>query len=364
MSIIKLNVRPLNLKLKYPFGISRGTISCAKNVLVTITYGDVVAYGESAPSKYYGEDQDSVIDFLNSFVKRKSIEDYLTNLIALKEDMLYFSENVYRGPSASARVALEMAFWDLMGKINNKSLYQYFFSDDPFLESGNGYRNLLPTSYTIGLDKLLVIEEKVHYALSSGFNILKIKLGLGIDEDTAILKTIGNVIKSSACKLRIDANGGWNSNTAKEMIDILQEYNVELLEQPLPKGNITLLTDVVKNSPFPIIVDEDCVSLRNVESLAGKVHGVNIKLMKSGSVIEVLNMINLAKSYNMKVMLGCMIESSCSISAAVHLSPLADYVDLDGHLLLDKDPFSGLLLLDNKLVPSLEPGLGVSLSDN
>ena len=144
----------------------------------------------------------------------------------------------------------------------------------------------------------------------------------------------------------------------------MKDFNVELVEQPLPKGQAYLLSSLLHESPVPIFVDEDCILSKDIESLAGKVHGVNIKLMKSGSIIEAFNMINLARSYNLKVMLGCMIESSCSISAAVHLSPLADYVDLDGHLLLEHDPFSGLYIKNNKIIPSFEPGLGVSLSTN
>ena len=146
------------------------------------------------------------------------------------------------------------------------------------------------------------------------------------------------------------------------MLDVLPSYRVELLEQPLPKGSVKLLSTISNKSPVPIFVDEDCMVSRDIESLAGKVKGVNIKLMKSGSIIEALNMINLAKSYNLKIMLGCMIESSCAISAAVSLSPMADYIDLDGHLLLENDPFSGLSFQNNKIIPSFEPGLGVDLA--
>ena len=361
MSKIKLTTRPFNLKLKYPFGISRGSITHAKNILVILNYDDIVAYGEAAPSHYYGEDQNTVLDFLNTFIKHKSIEEYVTNIQRLKNDLNEFSSNKYLGFSSSARVALEMAFWDLIGKIDNRSLYQFFFHDDPFLNGNKGDINLSPTSFTIGLDNLLTIEDKVKEALSLNCKILKIKLGIGFEEDLAILKTINRVTKDRQCILRVDANGSWDIETTKKILDLLPSFNVELLEQPLPKGQSNLLRPIIQNSPIPIIVDEDCIESRDIESLAGKVHGVNIKLMKTGSIIEVFNMINLAKSYNLKVMLGCMIESSCGISAAVHLSPLADYVDLDGHLLLEHDPFSGLSFKNNKILPSFDFGLGVSL---
>ncbi len=363
MSKIKLNVRPLNLKLKHPFGISRGSISYAKNVLITLSFGDIVAYGEAAPSSYYGEDQNTVIKFVNDFIAGKSVEEYITNVHKLKEDLNYFSSNVFRLSAPSARAAIEMAFWDLIGKINNKSLYQFFFQeDDPFLENGNGFKHLPQTSYTIGLDNLLIIEQKVEEALSDGYRILKIKLGHGYEQDLNILKKINQMIKDYSCILRVDVNGGWDLETTKKMLDLLPLYKVELLEQPLPKGSVKLLFDVYEKSPIPIFVDEDCMGSRDVEALAGKVHGINIKLMKSGSIIEASNMINLARSYNLKIMLGCMIESSCAISAAASLSPMADYLDLDGHLLLEQDPFSGLSFENNKIIPSFQPGLGVDLA--
>ncbi len=363
MSKIKLQVRPLNLKLKHPFGISRGSITCAKNVLITLHFGDIVAYGEAAPSTYYGEDQNTVTKFVNDFIRDKSAEEYITNIHKLKDDLDYFSANVFRLSAPSARVALEIAFWDLIGKINNKSLYQYFFQeDDPFLVSENGYQDIPPTSYTIGLDSLLMIEQKAKEALLKGCRVLKVKLGHGYEQDLNILKKINEITKEYPCILRVDVNGGWDLETTKKMIDVLPMYKVEILEQPLPKGSVKLLSEIYEKSPIPIFVDEDCMNSRDVESLAGKVHGINIKLMKSGSIIEALNMINLARSYNLKIMIGCMIESSCGISAAASLSPMTDYVDLDGHILLENDPFSGLLFENNRIIPSFEAGLGVDLS--
>ena len=256
-----------------------------------------------------------------------------------------------------------MAFWDLIGKLNNKSLYQYFFKDDPFLSDGSEYSFIPPTSYTIGIDDISVIKEKVKQAIASGHKILKVKLGLGYDEDVNILKTISDLVGDSGIKLRVDANGGWDLKTAERIIDVLPLYKVELLEQPLPKGSINLLFYLTQKSTVPIFVDEDCLVVGNIEALAGKVNGINIKLMKSGSIIETINMFNLASSYNLKTMLGCMIESSCAISAAVHMSPMADYVDFDGNMLLERDPFTGLQFSHNKVIPSFDSGLGVYLSE-
>ena len=231
------------------------------------------------------------------------------------------------------------------------------------MSNGKEYSFVPPTSYTIGIDDISVIKEKVKEAISSGHKILKVKLGLGYDKDINILKTINNTVGNTAIKLRVDANGGWDLKTAEKIIDILPSYNVELLEQPLPKGSVNLLFYLTQKSSVPIFVDEDILVVENIEALAGKVNGINIKLMKSGSIIESINMFNLAKSYNLKTMLGCMIESSCAISAAAHLSPMADYVDLDGHMLLEKDPFTGLQFSHNKVIPSFDSGLGVCLSE-
>ena len=356
MSCINISARPFNLKLKHPFGISRGTVTLAKNVLVTVQFDDIVAYGEAAPSSYYGEDQNSVMQFIKAFIKTKRLEEYITNIHKLKNDLDNFHMTSY-----SARAALEIAFWDLIGKIQNKPLYEFFFQENPFA-GGNG-SGPPSTSFTIGLDSLTVIEEKVNEALQSGFNILKVKLGKGFDEDINILKTVNKAIKNKKCVLRVDANGGWDLETTNKMLDILPEYNVEFLEQPLPRGMSHLIKNLLEKAKIPIFVDEDCIGINDIESLAGCVNGINIKLMKTGSLIEAINMINLAKSYNLKIILGCMIESSCSISAAVHLSPLADYIDLDGHLLIEDDPFSGLTLEENnKILPSFADGLGIEPS--
>lgn len=361
MPKIDVSVRPLNLKLKYPFTISRGSMTFANNVLVVLKFDDIVAYGEAAPSLYYGEDQNTVLTFIQSFLKHHPLENYLMNIQGLSDDLNKF--NLKRGGfSSTARLALEMAYWDLIGKINKKSLYQFFFQNDPFVKNGNGFK-IPQTSLTIGLDNLLVTEEKISNALDAGYNILKIKLGKGYEEDFHVLNLIKNLTKDRSCSLRVDANGGWSLETAKRFLDILPSYNVELLEQPLAKGSLNQLVTILNDSPIPIIVDEDCMVGNDVELIATKAHGVNIKLMKTGSILEAFKTINLAKRYNLKVMLGCMIESSCAIAAAVHLSPLADYVDLDGHLLLDYDPFSGLNLENNKIVPSFNPGLGVEFAD-
>ena len=368
MSNINITARPLNLKLKYPFGISRGSSDIAKNVLVKVEFDGIIAFGEAAPTAFYGEDQKSVIDFINRFLKYRPMDQYLTNIQKLKQDLDLFNlsfaqqlrSNLF---SSSARAAIEIAFWDLIGKVHKKPMYELIYPANPFFKE-NGKFKLHPTSYTIGIDNISVIEEKTDDALNKGFNILKIKLGKSFEEDLAILKAVTKRASDYSYRLRVDANGAWDLERTKKMLDVLPEYKVELLEQPLPKGEYSKLSKIISGSPIPIICDEDCMNLSDVERLAGNVHGINIKLMKTGSIFDVIEMINLAKSYNLKVMLGCMIESSCSISAAVHISPLVDYVDLDGHLLIENDPFYGLYLEENIVLPSSNDGLGISLAGN
>ena len=232
MSKINLTVRPFNLKLKHPFGISRGTTDQIKNILIRLEFDDVIAYGESAPSRYYGEDQSTVTEFLQAFKKHKSLDEYLTNLSCLKDDLDDFSKSLSGNVSNSAKAGLETAFWDLIGRINNKPLYQFFFKEDPFFKNGNGFKSLQPTSFTIGLDNAWVMESKVKEAINDGYRILKVKLGKGFDEDLHILKTVYNACKESSTKLRVDANGGWDLEVTKRMLDVLPDFNVEILEQP------------------------------------------------------------------------------------------------------------------------------------
>ena len=292
MSGINLNTRPLNLKLKHPFGLSRGITHIAKNVLVTLAFEDYMAYGEAAPSAYYGEDQKSVMEFINAFAKNRSLDPYLTNINMLKEDMNAFNLSMNRTVNSnlfsySARLALEIAFWDLIGKINNKPTFECLFNTNPFLEKKNN-GGLPSTSYTIAIDEIPIMEAKTKEALKKGFNVLKIKLGLGFDKDMEILNTVSEAAKDQNYILRVDANGGWDLETTKKFVDILPEYNVDLIEQPLRKGASHELAGVVQHSTIPIIVDEDCMNISDIESLAGNVHGVNIKLMKTGSVIDAI----------------------------------------------------------------------------
>ena len=248
------------------------------------------------------------------------------------------------GIQGSAKAALDMALLDLEGKRRGLTAAEVL-----------GVPEGVPpvTSFSIGIDDVETIRAKVLAA--KGYGILKIKLGT--DHDGAIIDAVRSVTDQT---LRVDANEGWKDpETALRQIERLAGQGVELIEQPLPAGRLEEVAWMRERSLLPIFADEDVMNSRDIPRLAAAYHGINIKLMKAGGPREAWRMIQLARTHGLKVMLGCMIESSCGISAAAHLSGAVDFVDLDGHLLLALDPFSGLRLEEGRVRSSRAPGLGV-----
>ncbi len=210
------------------------------------------------------------------------------------------------------------------------------------------------TSFSIGIDTPEVVRQKVQEA--ADFPILKVKVGR--DNDEEILAAVRQV---TDCPLRVDANEGWrDKEVALEKIRWLQSVGVELIEQPLPANMLGETAWLRRQVDIPIIADEAVKRAEDIPKLAGAYDGINIKLMKAGGIQEALRMIHVARALGMKVMLGCMIASSVAISAAAQLSPLVDYADLDGHLLIANDPFTGVKVPAGKLILNDRPGLGVS----
>jgi L-alanine-DL-glutamate epimerase-like enolase superfamily enzyme len=208
------------------------------------------------------------------------------------------------------------------------------------------------TSYTIGIDTPEIVAEKIREA--EGFPVLKIKMGL--ENDREIMETVR---AHTNRPVRIDANEGWTRDEALEKMRWLEGLNVELVEQPLPAADLEGVRWLAGRTSLPIFADESVRVASDVPKLAGAFHGINIKLMKCGGIREALRMIHTARACGMKVMLGCMIESSIGITAAAHLSPLADYADLDGNLLIRNDPATGVTALEGKLVLPEGPGLAL-----
>ena len=249
-----------------------------------------------------------------------------------------------RGWTTQFISAIDIALWDIRGKVANMPLYK--------LLGLTKYQTPI-TSFTIGIDDPETIREKVR--LANLYPVLKVKVG--VDRDLQILEAVRDVTDKA---LRVDANGAWTAREAVERIIAMRRFGIELCEQPVAPGDIDGLRFVRERVEVPIFADESARTPDDIPRLAGAVDGINIKIMKCGGIREAIKMIHLARAFHMKVMLGCNIESSLSITAAAHVSPLVDFADLDGHLLLADDPFAGVKVEKGKLILPDGPGLGVT----
>ncbi|HEY1354632.1 MAG TPA: dipeptide epimerase [Ktedonobacteraceae bacterium] len=336
--MLHLSAHPVELKLTTPFRISRNVQPTSPNVLVEITCNEHTGYGEAAPDEYYGENQQTVLACLPAFAQHLGDDPFPI------EDIMGRLHRAMRF-HPSARAAIDMALYDLVGKILGVPLYKLL---------GLQAHATPVTSFTIGIDTPQAMAHKA--LLATDYPILKIKVGTAHDVDN--IRAIREVRDSAI--LRVDANTGWTPRAAIQMINALAPYNIEFVEQPVAPSNLAGLKFIREHVPVPIIADESCVTVEDIPRLAECVDGVNLKLMKSGGISTVLKMIHVARAHNLKIMLGCMIESSLAITAAAHLTPLLDYADLDGHLLIDNDPFLGVTVEQGKLLLPTAPGLGVT----
>ncbi len=334
--MLHIDAKPIDLHLTTPFRISRGIQNTASNVIVQIQYGEHIGYGEAAPDEYYGENQETVLSCIATFAGNLGDDPFLI------EDIMSNLEQLIRFHPA-AKAAVDMALYDLIGKILHVPLYKLL---------GLNPAHTLHTSFTLGIDSPTNMAKKA--LLAKDYPILKVKVGT--KNDIAMLEAIREV---SDAIIRVDANTAWTPKEAIKMITAFAPYNVEFVEQPIAPHDLDGLRLIRENVPIPIIADESCVTIDDIPRLAGYVDGVNFKLMKSNGITNVLKMIHVARAHNLRVMIGCMIESSLAITAAAHLTPLVDYTDLDGHLLIDNDPYEGVKVVSGKLVLSDTPGLGV-----
>jgi L-alanine-DL-glutamate epimerase-like enolase superfamily enzyme len=334
--MLHLTARPIDLKLTTPFRISRSVQYTANNVLVELQHEGQVGYGEAAPSAYYGDTRETVLTCLAAIAGNIGDDPFL-----IEEIMNHIDHLIGHNPSAKA--AVDMALYDLVGKLLGVPVYKLL---------GLNPDRTPQTSFTIGIDTPENMAKKA--LLATDYPMLKIKVGTPHDLDN--LKAIREV---SSATIRVDANTGWTPKQAIQMITAMAPYHIEFVEQPIPAGDLEGLRLIRENVPVPILADESCVTAQDIPRLAGCVDGVNLKLMKSRGLTSVLKMIHVARAHNLRVMIGCMIESSLAITAAAHLTPLVDYADLDGHLLIDDDPFEGVKVVQGKLVLPDAPGLGV-----
>lgn len=342
-SKMKLSWTPYDLELRHTFTISGFSRKTTPVVLTKIEYDGLAGYGEASLPPYLGETQASVIEFLKK-VDLSGFSDP-THL----EEILAYVDGIAINNTA-AKAAVDIALHDLAGKIIGAPWYKMY---------GLNKTDVPDTTFTIGIDTDDVVREKTREALGR-FNILKVKAG-GPD-DRRMIEAIRSV---TDLPLAVDANQGWKDRReALDMIYWLKEKGIVMVEQPMSKYDLDNIAWLTEQSPLPIFADESVQRLTDVERLKGVFSGINIKLMKCTGMREAWKMRNFARSSGMKVMMGCMTETSCAISAASQLYPGMDFADLDGALLIANDCFDGAQLKDGKIVANDLPGIGVKLTAN
>jgi L-Ala-D/L-Glu epimerase len=337
---MKLSATPLNLTLRHAFTTARGSSTIARNVLLKVGSGKNAGLGEASPIRYYNQTQETCIATLERMGKDLAGRDpFELEAIAAELKKKYPLE-------AGARCAVDLALHDLIGKTLKLPLWKYWGLE----------REKTPrTSFTIGIDTMEKVVAKV--AEAERFPVLKIKLGVA--NDMEILREVRKLCPKKI--LRVDANAGWTVHEAVIKAHTCEKLGIEFIEQPIPAGRNDLLKRIKNKIGVPLFTDESCVVFEDVAPLRGCVDGINIKLVKCGGLREGLKMIHAARACGLKIMLGCMIESSVLISAAAQLSPLVDYADLDGNLLISDDPFAGVRIDKNaKLMLGDAPGLGLT----
>jgi L-Ala-D/L-Glu epimerase len=333
---MKLTTEPILLHPKRPFVTAKDQTNVSESVLVRIEHQGVVGLGEAKASADscggIGEDVCALA---------AGIEPLLGDDPFLVGDIL--DRAGAKLPQACCTLAgIDIALHDLCAKLLGVPLYRWF---------GLNPDRAPCTSYTLGIDSMDGVLAKLDEA--GDFPILKIKVGFPGDVDI-----VAAIRQRTRSILRLDANGGWPVDEAVERIRAMEEFDIEFIEQPIPPGNPEALREIRRKIGVPLLVDEDAQKAADLPRLAGCVDGVNIKLMECGGLREALRMVHVARALGMRVMLGCMMESSLSLTAAAHLSPLADYGDLDSALLIDNDPFIGFGLEDGRIVLPDGPGIG------
>jgi L-Ala-D/L-Glu epimerase len=337
--VTRFSVSRKRLMLTHTWTISRNSSDYKDNVFVRVERDGVVGWGEAAPNVRYGQSAETTIQMLEKARSLIETGDWLKYV-----DLRDRWERELAGDSC-AHAALDMAILDWVGGKLKTPLYRLLGLDPA---------KAPVTTFSIGIDTPEVIRQKV--AEAKEFPVLKIKVGR--DNDAEILAAVRDATDKP---LRVDANEGWkDKQQALDKIQWLAGLGVELIEQPLPAAMIEETAWLRERVEIPIIADEAVKSAGDIPHLAGAYDGINIKLMKSGGLQEAIRMIHIARALGMKIMLGCMIESSVAISAAAHISPLVDYADLDGNLLISNDPFIGVGVQQGRLILNDRPGLGVS----
>src|SRR5512136_1449233 len=325
---MRITTEPFDLYLRTTFTIAHGASDVRHNVLVRIDEG----VGEAPIVPYYDETPQGVMDYVARVAPRVGNDPFQL------EDILARLPRT----SAAGYAAIDIALHDLVGKRLGLPLYRFF---------GLNPARVPETSFTISIDRPEVMAAR---ARESGLPILKVKVGAG--DDVAMVRAIRN---ATDARLRLDANAGWTREQAAELVPQLAEYDIEFIEQPLAREDWDGLRWLKQRVSVPIFADESAQTERDLPGLAGAIDGVVVKLMKTGGLRGALRTIAVARALDLKVMLSCMVESSVGVTAAAHIAPLADYVDLDGPLLIANDPFVGLRYEGAYILLPDAPGLGL-----
>lgn len=340
---MKLRFFPYELKLRHVFTVATYSRTTTPDVQVEIEYDGVVGYGEASMPPYLQKElgtMDSVLAFL------KKVQDSIGRFSDpfQLEDILAYIDGLSEG-DAAAKTAVDIALHDLVGKLLQAPWYKIWGLDKEKAPS---------TTFTIGIDTQEVVRQKTKECAEQ-FNILKVKLGR--DNDKEMIETIRSV---TALPIAVDANQGWTDKQyALDMIHWLKEKGIVMIEQPMPKTQLDDIAWVTQHSPLPVFADESIQRLKDIPGLKGAFTGINIKLMKCTGMREAWKMVVLARALDMKVMVGCMTETSCAVSAAAQFSPAVDFADLDGNLLIANDRFKGMEVAKGKITLPDLPGIGI-----
>ena len=344
---MEISFNTLYLKKRFPLAISRGVHQGSENLFICIDHDGIQGWGEMSPGKTEGANtaasaQTMIQDFFKQGLEHRSIQEV-------------YDQGRAEGIAACALAGLDIALWDWLGKKANMPLYQLLGFGKP----------TVATSVTIGINPPEVVAERVPLLLDgTGIRSLKIKLGSpeGIEADQAMYQQVIESTRGYDVKLRVDANGGWDVDQAIFMMKWLAERHTDYVEQPLKEGQEAELPRLFKQRPLPIYVDESCRYEQDVPKWADAVDGINIKLMKCGGITGALRLMSVAKAFGLKTMIGCMGESSMSISAGAALTGALDHVDLDSHLNLAPDPCTGATLSNGIMMPTDAPGHGAYIN--
>lgn len=335
---LEMKFFPYELKLRHVFTVATYSRTTTPDVQVEITYDGVTGYGEASMPQYLGQTVQSVTAFLQKVDLSQFNDPFQL------EDILAYVDSLSPGDTA-AKAAVDIALHDLVGKLLGAPWYKIW---------GLNKDKAPSTTFTIGIDTADVVKQKTRECANQ-FNILKVKLGR--ENDKEMIETIRSV---TDLPIAVDINQGWkDKEKAIDEIFWLKEHGIVMVEQPMPKELRDDIACLTEKSPLPIFADEAIQRLKDIKNVAGAYSGINIKLMKCTGMHEAWKMLNYARAIGMKVMVGCMTETSCAVSAAAQLSPAVDFADLDGNLLISNDRFKGMEVVKGKITLPDRPGIGV-----